>query len=101
MTEPKTGKAANLFLESLTLETTKQTFEYLVQLVDVLENKIDPEPVELRLLENIYHFLEKFKHLEHNLRSYVKETNSNLPGNKLSTLYENISSYGTSSLFKS
>lgn len=96
----KPGKTANLFLESLTSETSKETFNYLVQLVDILENKIDPEPVEFKLLDNIYHFLENFKHLEHNLRSYVKETNLNLPGNKLSTLYDNISSYGTSSLFK-
>ncbi len=69
------------------------------QLLEKLENKIDPDPIEIRLVQNLYHFLEKLKILEHNLNSYIKDTNKGLIGNKLSSLYENKESFGTSKLF--
>ena len=100
MIKSKTEKMTSLFLESLSTEKSKESFDYLVQLVDILENKIDPEPTEIRLLDNIYHFLENFKNLEYNLRSYVKEMNLSLPGNKLSSLYDDNLPYGTTNLFK-
>ena len=89
MTNP--GRTAQLFLESLSSDGSKNTFETLTRLVDELENKVDPDPIEVKLLENIYHFLEKLKILENNLRTYSKEFNKDLPGTKLSDLYELIS----------
>ena len=88
-------KTAKRFLEGLNSTPTKDTVSLLLQLVDELETKFDPEPTEMRLVENIYAFVEKMKILENNLRSYVKESR-NLPGNKLASLYENISYDGNS-----
>lgn len=82
------GKTARLFLESLASEGSKSTFSYLLKLTDQLENKVDPDPIELKLLESIYHFLEKLKMLEGNLKSYAKDFGRDLPGNKLSDLYD-------------
>lgn len=92
------GRTAQLFLESLVSEGSKSSFEYLLKLTDDLENKLDPDPIEVKLLENIYHFLEKLKILEGNLRSYSKQFNKDLPGNKLSDLYDLVSSDRVSSL---
>lgn len=83
-----TAKTAKLFLESLQVEQVKDTFEYLSKLVDQLENKKDPDPIELRLLESIYHFLEKFQILRGNLKSYSKDFEKNIGKNKLSDLYD-------------
>jgi hypothetical protein len=93
------GRQAKLFLESLYDEKTKITFEHLNSFIELLENKDDPDPVELRLLENMYQFIEKLKILENNLSSYVKENRQTLPGNKLSDLYDEETSYGSSKMF--
>ena len=98
MTTPE--NCAQVFLESLHSEGTKSTFESLDQLIEGIENKLDPDPVELRLLENIYQFIEKLKILESNLNSYAINNMKSLPGNKLTDLYESNSSYGTSKLFE-
>jgi hypothetical protein len=94
------GSQAKLFLESLHNEETKSTFEHLNTFIELLENKVDPDPTELRLLGNIYQFVEKLKFLENNMSTYVKESRKNLSGNKLSDLYDSAESYGSSKLFK-
>lgn len=86
-----TAKTAKLFLESLQVEQVKDSFEYLSKLVDQLENKKDPDPIELRLLESIYHFLEKFQILQGNLKNYSKDFTRSLTKNKLSDLYDDSS----------
>ena len=91
-------KTAKRFLEGLNSTPTEETVSLLIQLVDELETKHDPEPTEIRLVENIYSFVEKLKVLENNLRSYVRESR-NLPGNKLASLYEELS-YDGNSLWK-
>ena len=83
-----TARTAKLFLESLQSEHVKDTFEYLSKLVDQLENKKDPDPIELKLLESIYHFLEKFQLLQGNLKSYSKDFIKDIMKNKLSDLYD-------------
>jgi len=88
-------KTAQRFLEGLNSTPTKDTVSLLIRLVEELETKHDPEPTEIRLVQNIYSFVEKMKILENNLRSYVKESR-NLPGNKLASLYEDISYDGNS-----
>jgi len=84
---------ARIFLEGLHSKGIKETFDHLQGLIETLESKNDPDPIEIKLVDNIYSFLEKLSILESNIASYSKEVmNSN--GNKLSSLYENISSNG-------
>ena len=87
----KPGNTARIFLESLNSQETRSTFAWLQQLAEELENKPDPEMTEVRLVSSIIAFTEKLANLESNLRSYVKETNQNLPARKLADLYEEIS----------
>jgi len=79
------GKTSQLFLESLHSDEVKSTFEYLSKLVEQLENKKDPDPIELKLLESIYIFLEKFQILQGNLKSYSRDF---IKRNVLSDLYD-------------
>ena len=83
----KTGKTAQSFLEQIQTKSSKSVFETITLLVEQLENKTDPEPVEMHLVENIYSFLEQMKRLENNLRSYVSDTKRPI-GSKLASLYE-------------
>jgi len=86
MTDP--GKIAQRFLNEL---NESDAMETLLRLMEVLENKPDPEMTEVRLCDNIYQFVEKLKTMEFNLRSYVQETQEkSLPGNKLASLWEDI-----------
>jgi len=96
----KTGKMAHKFLQQLTSEDSKGMFEGLADLVEVLENKNDPEQTEMYLVQNIYHFFEKLKTLEGNLHSYVRESVDEIPGNKLSLLYDETKSAGSSILYE-
>ena len=95
----KEAKTAQRFLEEITQGPTKITFETLITLTEELENKSDPSPTEMKIVESLYHFMEKLKILEYNLRSYVNETNENLPGNVLNKLYDKVGPYGTSAMF--
>ena len=81
-------KLAEQFINEMSTDGSN-AFVYLENLLEILENKIDPEPVEIYLIENIYHFIEKFRLLESNIKNYVNETKSRLPGNILTRLYEN------------
>jgi len=92
------SRISQRLLESFNNEP--DTTQVINELLEELENKNDPDPIEMRLVQNLYHFLEKLKILEHNLSSYIQDNNRNLPGNKLSSLYENQESYGTSKMFK-
>jgi hypothetical protein len=96
----KTGKMAHQFLKQLTSGDSRGMFEGLADLVEVLENKNDPEQTEMYLVQNIYHFFEKLKTLENNLHSYVRESVDELPGNKLSLLYDETTKAGSSILYE-
>ena len=85
---------AKMFLEGLHLNETKNTFEQLEGLIEILENKSDPDPSEVCLVHSIYAFIEKLNILESNLKSYSKKGTNPL-GSKLSSLYENISYSGS------
>jgi len=84
---------AKTFLEGLHSKELRNTFEHLQGLIESLENKNDPDPIEIKLVDNIYSFLEKLNILESNINSYSKDA-FNLTGSKLSSLYEDISSNG-------
>lgn len=88
-----THNKAKMFLEGMHSNNTRSTFEQLTGLIELLENKPDPDPIEIRLVENMYAFIEKLNILESNLNSYSKEGGKTM-GNKLTSLYENISHRG-------
>jgi len=85
---------AKIFLEGLHSKELRDTFEHLQGLIETLENKNDPDPIEIKLVDNIYSFLEKLNILESNINSYSKDVSLDPIGSKLSSLYENISSTG-------
>ena len=96
----KESKLAKRILQSINEEkSSKSTFYSLNHLIEELENKVDPSPVEINIVESLYKYVEDLKILESNLNYYLKEENKSLPGNKLSSLYERTSKYGTSVLF--
>ena len=82
------------------ISSSKEMFETLADLMEHLENVNDPEPTEMYLVENIYHFFEKLKTLENNLRSYIRESSDESPGNKLSMLYDRTISSGSTILYE-
>ena len=86
----RTHKFAERFLNKLQKESTQETFEILELLTEELENKNDPDPAEVQLVESIYLFIEKMKLMEGSIKKYVKESRSTLPGNKLLSLYEDL-----------
>lgn len=83
-------RTAQLFLEGLSKDSGN-IVEDLKRLIEDLENKNDPEPTEIKLLENLYHFLENLTIVTNNISSYVKNSRQNLSGTKLMSLYENTS----------
>ena len=85
-----TTKTARSFLDQLVSESGKMTYGTLSILLDQLENKNDPEPEEMRLVEQIYNFMEQLKRIENNVRSYVKNTSEEPLGTKLSNLYDEL-----------
>ncbi len=88
-------KIAQRFLEGLHTQEARDTFDMLHRLVEMLENKPDPEMTEVRLVDNMYSFIEKLRIMESNLSSYVRESRETLPGNKLALLYDDISASGS------
>ena len=85
----KTGSIAKVFLESLTCKQSSEIWESLQFLVTELEKVNDPDPVELRLIDNIYTFMSGLRVLENNIKSYVTNTTKSIPpGEKLSSLYD-------------
>lgn len=84
------SRATNLvvnFLNELNSQEFRDAFESLNVLIEYLENKNDPEPSELQIVETSYEFIEKVKLLESALRSY-SQSNDQL-GSKLQKLYDN------------
>ena len=57
--------------------------ESVSSLLEILENKLDPEADELRIVTSLYDIQEKMKVLESQLSKYVKDEYSKLPSNKL------------------
>jgi len=96
----KTAQLAKSFLGELQSGSAKEAFDTLSELIVELENKIDPEPTDVRLVAQLYAFVEKLEVIKGNLGTYVTESMDNLPGNKLSTLWGNSSLDGTSKNLK-
>jgi len=94
------GVLAQKFLGQLRSSDSRDMFEQLATLVEFLENKNDPEPTEMYLVESIYHFFEKLKTLENNINSYVKESFGDFPGEHLSDLIANKEGQGSTKIFE-
>ncbi len=89
---------ARKLLNEITSESGDTPFETLYCLMEILENKIEPNQEEIYLVTEIYQLMEKFKLLEGRLRKYVSDSRHHT--NKLSDLYEDQKQYGTTKLFK-
>lgn len=81
------------------IDSKSETIEVLGTMIGLLENKPDPDPSELYLLESLYRLKENLTLVESRLNSYVIESRRSLPGNKLNDLYDGASPKGTSKLF--
>lgn len=95
----QTTKLAFRFLRELNSKDVQCTFESLEVLLDYLEEKDDPDPSEIQMVDSAYQALEKLKTLEGLLKNYIGESRI-AKGNKLEKLYEKTpTSVGTQSLF--
>jgi len=74
------------FLNELRSKEVKGAFEFLTTILEKLEEKIDPDPIEMEIVDSAYQAIEKLNLLENNLRKYVMDDNETLPGNVLNNL---------------
>ena len=84
----RTTKLAFKFLRELNSSNVQDTFESLGTLLEYLERKNDPEPVEVQMVDTAYQALEKLKTLEGLIKRHIGESNSITKGNKLQNLYD-------------
>lgn len=74
------------FLNELKSDSVKSALGSLELLINELEDKNDPEPIEMEIVSVTYQMIEKLNLLEAALRKY-KSTDQVLTGNKLDDLY--------------
>jgi len=86
------------FLNELNSNEMKSLMDHLASILESLESKDDPEPIEMSIVNEAYQTIEKIKVLESSLRTYVNEGGT-LDGDKLNDLYESSNINGTSKLF--
>jgi len=75
------------FLNELNSKEVKSAFEFLATILENLEEKNDPDPIEMEIVDASYQAIEKLNVLENNLRKYVNDENKTLLGNRLNDLY--------------
>ena len=81
-------KFVNNFLNEISTENVKSAFDSLNSLIKELEEKNDPEPVEMEIVNLSYQLQENLNLLQSALRKYKNEQNV-LTGNILESLYNN------------
>lgn len=86
------------FLNEINSKSTKSAFGSLLTLVEDLENKNDPEPVEIEIVDVAYQLIEKLNLLQAAMKKYAN-TEHVLTGNTLDNLYESNNKIGSSALF--
>jgi DNA repair photolyase len=74
--------------------------ESLMVLLNELENKNDPDPVEINVVSDAYQFIEKLKILETTMRRYAYREKDSLKGDQLQHLYEKQTKTGSSKLYE-
>lgn len=97
MSKTRTVVLARKLLNELS-GNDSEFYDSMNSLLEILENKPEPNQSEIHLTTLLYQINEKLKLLEAHLREYSSDNNS--MSNKLSSLYENTGGYGTSKLFK-
>lgn len=80
-------KLAVSFLSELHSDGIKNTFESLSNMLEALEVKDDPDPIELEMVDTSYQLIEKMNLLSELLKKYVNEGDI-LIGDKIQSLYE-------------
>ena len=84
----RTDKLISNFLLELHSKPAQGLFEQLGVLLDHLEEKGDPDPDELLMVNSIYQALEHVKTLEEFLNKRVSENPELASGTKLQNLYD-------------
>lgn len=82
-----TDKLALAFLTELHSDNVKGTFESLSNMLNELEDKNDPEQIEVDIVEQAYQLIEKLNVLSETLKVYVTE-NDVLLGDKIQSLID-------------
>jgi len=77
----------------------KDMYESLVHLSSYLEEKNDPNPEEVALVESVYQMIENFKLLHASLRKMINVLDDKNAGGVLDKLYKKPVSGNTSVLF--
>ncbi len=94
-----TSKMAQQFLVELNSKDSQSLFQKLDFLLDHLENKEDPEPFEVHIVDMAYQALDRIKTLESIIKNHVAESDL-LTGDKLQDLYDREPiSVGTQAMF--
>jgi len=90
-----------IILNELNSGGVRTLMDHLEIFLEHLEEKNDPEPIEIQIVDAAYQTIEKFQLLEAAMRKYYIQENEELLGSKLDKLYSTGSSkIGTSRLFK-
>ena len=96
----QTTKLAFKFLRELNSKDMQSVLESLEVLLDYLESKNDPDPVEIQMVDTAYQALEKLKTLEGLMKRHVGESNKVAKGNVLDKLYNKVPTcVGTQTFF--
>jgi chromosome segregation and condensation protein ScpB len=96
---PGSDRISLQFIQEINSQDVRQSIETLGRLIENLESKSDPEPIEIEIVSNAYQLVEQFNTLENLLKQYTTPRISKLSGNKLDSLYDSNPN-GTSILFK-
>ncbi|MFW9871472.1 MAG: hypothetical protein ACFFG0_00010 [Candidatus Thorarchaeota archaeon] len=87
------------FLNTLNSKTVKEAFDTLTVIIEQLELKDDPEPIEMEIVDTAYQVVEKLNLLQTAMRKY-RNSESPLTRRTLSDLYDEKHSSGTTSMFE-
>jgi hypothetical protein len=97
----KTSINPTIILNELNSEEVKNLFEHLQRFLEHLEEKNDPEPIEIQIVDSAYQLIEKMQLFESVIKQYGIKTSEDLLGSKLDKLYNSGKGRGgTSTLFK-
>jgi len=90
-----------VILNELRSSEVKLLFDHLKILTDHLEEKNDPDPIEIQIVDASYQLIEKIQLFESVMKHYATESADELLGSKLDKLYNSGKvNGGTSTLFK-
>jgi len=85
-----TNRFVQNLLNKILSEDSSEVISELKLLIEHLENKNDPDPEEIILVNTLYQFLEKNNILKAQLKQYIRESNKSSIGSKLDDFYQKI-----------